>query len=172
MSLVALAFAQGAAGSSDGALIASPSTCPAATSPDASPNQQRFALLCLINYARGVTGLRPVKPSAALFRVASSKGNDIAFCNDFGHWACGLPAFVHIKASGFRYRYAGENLFAAERTVGTARDAFVAWLQSPVHRRLLFQRRFSDVGIALLHVDRLAEASNVHLWVLELAQRG
>ena len=112
-----------------------------------------------------------MKPSRALSRVARTKGRDIAFCHDFDHWACGLPAFIHIKASGFRFRYAGENLFAAERPIGTARDAFVAWLQSPTHRRLLFVRRFSDAGIALLRVDRLAETPNVQLWVLELAQR-
>jgi uncharacterized protein YkwD len=171
VALGALAFAQGAVGSSDSALIASAATCPGATSADATATEQRAALLCLINFARTVTGRGRVNASRTLTRAARTKGRDIAFCHDFDHWACGLPAFIHLKSSGFRFRTAGENLFAAERPIGTARDAFVAWLQSPTHRHLLFVRSFSHVGIALLRVDRLAESANVQLWVLELAQR-
>lgn len=158
-------------GSSDSALIASPAQCPGATSSDSTAGDQRRALLCLINYARTVTGLRPVKASRTLFRVAHTKGLDIASCHDFDHAACGQPPFAHIRSSGYRFRLAGENLFAAERPIGTAQDVLVAWLHSPTHRRLLFVPRFREAGIALLRLDRLAETSDVHLWVLELAQR-
>jgi uncharacterized protein YkwD len=172
VSLAALAFSQGALASSDGALIASPSTCPGAASADATAREQRGALLCMINFARTATGLPPVKRSRALVRVARLKGRDIAACQDFDHVACGFPMFIHFEALDIRYRFTGENLFAAERPIGTARDAFVAWLQSPGHRRLLFTRDFSDAGIALLRLSRLADTANVQLWVLELAQRG
>jgi uncharacterized protein YkwD len=95
----------------------------------------------------------------------------VVTCGDFEHTACGKPAFVHVVASGFRFRWVGENLFYSEQPLGTARDAFVAWLNSPPHRRLIFLPRFTHAGTAVFPVSELAGARQVQLWVLELAQQ-
>ena len=65
----------------------------------------------------------------------------------------------------------GENLFYSQRPVGSARDAFVAWLRSPPHRRVMFLRRFSHAGTAVVKVDQFSGTPQVELWVLELAQK-
>jgi uncharacterized protein YkwD len=128
-------------------------------------------LLCLINHARRGAGLAPVKRSGTLARVAREKADDVVTCGDFDHTACGMPAFLHVQASGFPYRLVGENLFYSERPIGTARDAFVAWLNSPPHRRLIFLARFTHAGTSVSVLDEFSGTRHVQLWVLELAQR-
>lgn len=171
VALVALMLAEGAPGASQSALVASTSTCPGSASYQATEAEQRAALLCLINYARAQAGLTRVRSSYTLSWVAHAKGRDVVACSDFGHNACGKAAFAHVRESGFPYRLLGENLFAAQRPVGTARDALVAWLNSPSHREVLFLPGFSDAGIALFRLRRLADTPRMRLWVLELAER-
>jgi uncharacterized protein YkwD len=112
-----------------------------------------------------------VRQSRKLSSVARAKARDVATCSDFGHDACGKPPFAYVDTSGFRYRLVGENLYYSQRPVGSARDAFVAWLRSPPHRRLMFLRHFSHAGTAVVKLDQFSGTPQVELWVLELAQK-
>jgi uncharacterized protein YkwD len=171
VALLALAAAEvGLAAPTTASLVASAKTCPGSRSARLSSAAQRAALVCLINHARGVTGLRPVRESDTLSRIARAKGRDIVLCRDFSHTACGKPVFATFRAFGYRYRLVGENLYAGHRPTGTARDAFVAWLNSPPHRRVLFLPRFSDAGVALFPRARFDGAPPLRLWVLQLAR--
>ena len=69
------------------------------------------------------------------------------------------------------FRLVGENLFYSQRPVGTALDAFLAWLRSPPHRRLMFLPSFSDAGTAVFKLRSFSGTARVELWILELAQR-
>ncbi|MDH4345288.1 MAG: CAP domain-containing protein [Thermoleophilia bacterium] len=171
VALLALLAAEGAVGLPSRSLVASAKACPGSRSFEASPASQRAALVCLINYARRQAGLPRVHQSWMLSRVARAKGRDIVICRDFNHTACGKPTFSKFDVLGYRYRVVGENLFAAERPVGTARDAFVAWLNSPPHRHVLFLPRFSDAGVALFPLHEFQGSRRVRLWVLNLARR-
>ena len=171
VALLALVAAEGAVGAPQRSLVASARTCPGSRSFRVTSADRQAALLCLINHARRAAGLGEVRGSRTLTKVAREKAGDVVTCSDFEHTACGKPAFVHVKASGFPYRLVGENLFYSERPVGTARDAFVAWLESPPHRRLIFLSRFTHAGMAVMPVDELSGSSDVELWVLELAQK-
>lgn len=171
VALIALVAAQGAVAVPTASLVASAKACPGSRSVDLTPAEQRAALVCLINYARGITGLHRVQESRSLSRVARAKGRDIVLCREFSHTACGKPVFAKFRSLGYRYRLVGENLYVAQRPTGTARDAFVAWLGSPAHRRVLFLPRFSDAGVALFPLAQFQGARHVRLWVLQLARR-
>jgi uncharacterized protein YkwD len=93
-------------------------------------------------------------------------------CSDFSHEACGKSPFVHFETSGFPFVTTGENLYLAERPVGSARDVFVSWLESPPHRRVMFQPGFSHAGAAVIELEQFSGVRTVSLWVLELAERG
>jgi uncharacterized protein YkwD len=169
--LVALVVAEGAIGVSNSALLATSETCPGSRSLHVSAAKRRDALICLVNHARAASGLPPVRSSGTLSRVAHAKGRDVVACSDFSHTACGKSAFAYVVSSGFPFRLVGENLFYSQRPVGSARDAFLAWLRSPPHRKLMFLPRFSDAGTAVFKLRSFSGTARVELWVLELAQR-
>lgn len=169
--VLSVPMVEGAVGASDSALVASASTCPGSRSMAISAAERRAALVCLVNYARTTVGLRPVRESRTLTRVAHAKGNDVMVCGDFAHTACGKDAFAYVVASGFPFRFVGENLYLSAHPVGSARDAFIAWLRSPSHRRVMFLPRFSHAGTAVLTLDGFSTLPRAELWVLELAQR-
>jgi len=171
VALLALVAAEGAIGVPDSALVASAADCPSSRSLKPTRSQRRIALICLVNFARAGVGLPAVRESRTLSSVAHAKARDVVTCNDFEHDACGKPPFVYVDTSGFRYRLVGENLYYSQRPVGSAHDAFVAWLRSPSHRRVMFLRGFSHAGTAVVKLDQLSGTSQVELWVLELAQK-
>src|SRR5262245_58406565 len=171
VALVALVAAEGAVGVPDSALVATADVCPGSRSLAVSSAKRRQALLCLVNHARAASGLAPVRGSGTLAGVARAKGRDVVACSDFSHTPCGKGAFAHMVSSGFPFRLVGENLFVSQQPIGSARDAFVAWLQSPQHRRLMFLPRFSHAGSAVFQLQSFSGMSRVELWVLELAQR-
>ncbi len=171
VALLALVAAEGAVGVSDPALAAPDSACPGSRSLEATPAARRVAMLCLVNFARAAVGLQAVRESGALARVARAKARDVVTCGDFDHDACGKPAFANMASSGFRYRLVGENLFLSQRPVGSAYDAFVAWLRSPPHRRVMFVSGFSHAGTAVFELDQFSGLPGVELWVLELGQK-
>jgi uncharacterized protein YkwD len=168
---VSLLAAEGAVGASDGALIAASSTCRGSRSLDATSAERRAALLCMINYARGTVGLGKVRESRTLREVAKAKGRDVVGCSDFDHDACGKNPFAYVISSGFRFRMVGENLFYSQRPIGSARDAFVAWLRSPPHREVMFSPGFSHAGVAVFRLRRFSDTPRVALWVLVLAEK-
>lgn len=169
--VLSVPMVEGAVGASGSALVASASACPGSRSMTVSAAERRTALVCLVNYARTTVGLRPVRESRTLTGVAHQKGHDVVTCRDFAHTACGKDAFAYVVASGFPYRFVGENLYLSEHPVGSARDAFVAWLRSPSHRRVMFLPRFSHAGTAVLTLAGFSTLPRAELWVLELAQR-
>ena len=171
VALIALVAAEGAVGVPESALVASAAECPGSRSLRPSRVQRSAALVCLVNFARATVGLRAVRESSTLSSVARAKARDVVTCSDFNHEACGKAPFTYIKISGFPYRFLGENLFYSKRPVGSARDVFVAWLRSPAHREVMFVRRFSHAGTAVVRVAQFAGTRDVELWVLELAQK-
>jgi uncharacterized protein YkwD len=171
VALVSLVVAEGAVAVPDSALVASAAECPGSRSLHPTRAERRAALICLVNHARAMVGLPRVRESNTLSGVAHAKARDVVTCADFNHNACGKSSFAYVDTSGFQYRLVGENLFFSQRPVGSARDAFVAWLKSPSHRRVMFLRGFSHAGTAVIRARTLSGTPHVELWVLELAQK-
>ena len=127
-------------------------------------------MACLVNWTRRRTGLGALRWSHALAVAADTKASHIQVCGEFSHYPCGTrgPAAA-IRHAAFRAW--GENLYLAGRTRTSPRAALLAWLESPEHRRILFGRGWSDVGVTISRLQIFAGRQNVGIWVLEVATR-
>lgn len=108
------------------------------------------ALLDLMNAARLAAGTHELVRDPALDYVALVRARDLLRLGYFGHYGPeGESAFTELRARGFAYRIAGENLarnnYPEHRTV---RAAFEALMASPSHRANIAEPRFNSTGLA------------------------
>jgi hypothetical protein len=103
-------------------------------------------LLLFTNQKRQENGLSALSLNQQLSEAASSKANDM-FAQDY--WAHispdGKTPWVFIKAAGYNYIYAGENL---ARGFTSASDVVDAWMASPEHRKNMLSTNYQNVGYA------------------------
>ncbi len=121
-----------------------------------------------INTARAQKGLLLLRTDVALMRIASDRSQDMITRNYFSHYdpQTGQEPFLrYLQASGFSYRYAGENIaeikndagwvppwlaVAARYSAGELANQFATgWLNSPEHRANIFNTHYRRAGVAL-----------------------
>ncbi len=104
-------------------------------------------LLNLTNFERQQNGLPPLALDRQLSQAAANKGAHM-FAHDYwAHFAPdGTSPWQFIKAAGYDYSYAGENL---ARGFTTSVDAVNAWMKSPTHRANILSPLYKDVGFAI-----------------------
>lgn len=148
---VVLAVAPGA-GAQRANPIAPSSACPNQTDLSAPVAVQLKAMLCMTNYARAASGLKPLTRSRPLARAAARKSADILRCDEFSHEACGREFTYWIKRFGYLRGCwsAAENIGFGTGELGTVRSVFVAWMNSPGHRANILGR-FREIGIGRRH---------------------
>ena len=104
-------------------------------------------LLILTNEQRVESDIPPLTLNAQLSAAADAKAKDM-FTKDY--WAHNSPdgktPWDFIKAAGYDYVYAGENL---ARGFTSSTDVINAWMASPEHRANMLSRNFADVGFAV-----------------------
>ncbi len=104
-------------------------------------------LLLLTNQKRQENGLPPLSLNQELSQAAFNKANNM-FAEDY--WAHNSPdgktPWVFIKAAGYNYIYAGENL---ARGFTTPSDVVNAWMASPEHRQNMLSPNYTNVGYAV-----------------------
>lgn len=104
-------------------------------------------LLTLTNQQRAQAGLRPLQLDSQLSAAATAKMQDM-FAR--GYWAHfgpnGESPWDFIRAAGYNYVYAGENLARGFTTSG---DVVNAWMASPDHRANMLSSNYTDVGFAV-----------------------
>jgi len=107
-------------------------------------NQQ---LLILTNQQRQNNNLPALTDNTELDQAAANKATDM-FSKDY--WAHNAPdgttPWTFIKASGYNYVYAGENL---ARGFDSAPDVVTAWMNSPEHRQNILSPNYQNVGFAV-----------------------
>ncbi|HQY98844.1 MAG TPA: CAP domain-containing protein [Propionicimonas sp.] len=111
-------------------------------------------VLRLVNTARatkrkcGGTTYKKAKPltwSAPLAQAASAHSADMASANYFSHYSTdGTSPFTRIKATGYRYSSAGENIAAGYDTPSAV---VKAWLKSPGHCKNIMKKGYTQLGI-------------------------
>ena len=111
-------------------------------------------VLKLVNKARatkrkcGATtyaAAKPVKWNARLARAAERHSRDMSANDYFSHTGeNGSTPFSRIKATGYRYKAAGETLAAGYATPSAV---VKGWLKSPGHCRILMSKSYTQVGI-------------------------
>jgi uncharacterized protein YkwD len=99
------------------------------------------------NTERVKQGLSPLTLDSELSEAAKNKASDMFSKDYWAHFAPdGGTPWGFIKASGYEYIYAGENL---ARGFTTPESVVAAWMASPSHRENMLSRNYTDVGFAV-----------------------
>jgi len=99
------------------------------------------------NVERQKQGLPPVTYNSSLSEAAKMKAQNMFAENYWAHFApSGKDPWGFMKAAGYRFSYAGENL---ARNFSTSDDMVKAWMASPTHRENILNSKYQDIGIAV-----------------------
>jgi uncharacterized protein YkwD len=146
--------------------------CPGQDDPAAAPAVKAAAMHCLVNWARKHRGMVSLRDSRLLDRSSLLRASAIRRCQDFSHTPCGQPFMRVFARVGYpRAATVGENLFWGGGPLGSARNAFQGWLNSPGHRHIVFMRGWRGLGIGLVSADQLFGAAQVSVWVAQFGSR-
>lgn len=113
--------------------------------PESDISQQAKAVLSLVNAEREKQGLSSLTLSDKLTAVANEKARDMAENNYFNHTSptYGSP-FQMLQQYGIRYRSAGENIAAGQRT---PEEVMQSWMNSSGHRANILNSSYTEIGI-------------------------
>lgn len=102
-------------------------------------------ILNLVNAERSNLGLKPLKLNWELSRVAKIKSEDMAHEGYFSHTSptYGTP-FEMMKHFGIKYKTAGENIAAGQKT---PKEVMRAWMNSTGHRANILNKNYTEIGI-------------------------
>lgn len=134
-----------------------PSPCDEATQAprQASLDELRTSMLCLVNRVRDHYGLAPLDENTPLRRSATGHSNDMV---EHGYLSHGGPAGStvgsRVTQAGYLARvnayFIGENIGGGVgRERGSALAVFRAWMHSPPHRENILDPEFHDLGIGV-----------------------
>jgi uncharacterized protein YkwD len=104
-------------------------------------------LLLFTNQKRQENALPALSLNQQLSNAALSKADNMFAQNYWAHNSPdGKTPWVFIKAAGYNYIYAGENL---ARGFTNAQDVINAWMASPEHRKNMLSSNYQSVGYAV-----------------------
>jgi len=121
-------------------------------------------VLIQTNEERTKAGLLPLELNSQLTAAALAKANDM-FANDY--WAhtspSGTTPWVFIKAAGYKYSVAGENL---ARDFDDTPSMVTAWMNSPTHKANIVHPKYTQTGIAVVNgtLDGVETTLVVHMF--------
>jgi uncharacterized protein YkwD len=91
--------------------------------------------------------VRPLKWSTTLAASANAHSADMATKDYFSHYnKSGKSPFQRMRASGYNYRAAGENI-AAGRSLASPQAVVKAWLRSPGHCKVIMNGKYKELGV-------------------------
>lgn len=100
----------------------------------------------LTNQERISAGAEPLARSERLDMAAAAKARDMVERGYWNHYGPdGTTPWSFIEDSGYRYRYAGENL---AKNFQTSRGVLEGWMASQDHRDNLLLPEYEEIGIA------------------------
>ena len=119
----------------------------------AGPKEEKAALsadekkfLDLTNQERAKAKVPPLRLNAVLVKVAQAHSANMAKQEKMGHVLDGKNQFERIKGTGYRYRFAGENV--ARGTV-TMQEIMEGLMNSPGHRKNILNEKYTEVGVGM-----------------------
>jgi uncharacterized protein YkwD len=109
----------------------------------ASPDLNR--VIELTNEHRRAAGCGDLQWNPALATAAQHHADDMAANNYFSHTSRNGASFVkRIRAAGYAYRRAAENIAAGQTTPD---EVVATWMSSPGHRANILNCRLRHIGI-------------------------
>lgn len=118
------------------------------------PTPEVKQILELTNKARAKKDLPPLKLSPILCKVAQAHSKNMAKKQKLAHILDGKTPFHRIKATGYRYRFAGENIGWGDYPIP---KIFQAWMDSPLHRANILKPEYTEIGLGRV-VDKTGNA--------------
>ena len=104
-------------------------------------------LLDITNQKRQENGISPLTMHGSLSQAAANKASDMFSKNYWAHNSPdGTAPWAFIRAAGYNYVYAGENL---ARGFNNASDVVNAWMASSEHRKNMLSSNYQNVGFAV-----------------------
>lgn len=98
------------------------------------------------NYKRKNKGIKPLKINLILMGVAREQASNMARKDRLSHSVNGRSFGDRIKASGYSFRHAGENIAESNRPVfGVVK----LWMKSHGHRLNLLNPKFEEIGVGI-----------------------
>jgi hypothetical protein len=117
-------------------------------------------LLRLTNAERTQRGLSALTLNAQLGQAAQHHAADMAQQNYFSHTGKnGSSMGDRVKATGYRYSYAGENIATGQQTPAAVLNA---WMNSEGHRKNILSPNFTEIGFGYSYS---AQSDYGHYWV-------
>ena len=109
-------------------------------------------VLELVNADRVSIGLPALSMNKQLTQAAEDKAKNMAEVGYFAHNSpTGRTPWDFIEATGYLYRYAGENL-AIRFT--SAEDQHAAWMASSTHRANILSNKYLETGVAVWSTEQ------------------
>lgn len=91
--------------------------------------------------------VRPLSWSDVLAASADGHSADMANSDYFSHYSqSGASPFQRMRAAGYSYRAAGENI-AAGRSLADPAAVVRAWLKSPGHCKVIMNGKYKELGV-------------------------
>jgi hypothetical protein len=117
-------------------------------------------LLRLTNAERSQRGLSALTLNSQLGQAAQNHAADMAQQNYFSHTGQnGSSMGDRIKATGYSYAYAGENIAAGQQTPAAVLNS---WMNSQGHRENILNPNFTEIGFGYSHST---QSDYGHYWV-------
>lgn len=105
-------------------------------------------IINLTNQERVAWGLNTLQTNSQLSAAALAKANDMFEKQYWDHFGPnGESPWQFIRAAGYNYVYAGENLAKGFRT---AEGVHEAWMASPTHKANIISGNYKDIGVAVV----------------------
>ena len=102
----------------------------------------------LTNLQRSQNGLGPLFYNKELSEAATAKATDMFAHNYWAHVSpTGVEPWFFITNANYKYQHAGENL---ARDFSNPSDVVSAWMASPTHKQNILDKRYRDIGIAVM----------------------
>jgi uncharacterized protein YkwD len=117
-------------------------------------SKEEQKLLELTNAEREKEGLKPLRPSLTLFKVARAHSANMAEQMKLSHELDGKKPRDRVKGAGYRYYFTGENI--AQGQVGL-KYVVKGWMDSEGHRKNILSPNYTEIGLGRA-VDTNGEA--------------
>ncbi len=106
------------------------------------------SIVNLANQARTLYSLNTLSNNARLEAAALAKANNMFELQYWDHFGPnGESPWQFIRAAGYNYVYAGENLARGFRT---AEGVHEAWMASPTHKANIVSPNYEDIGVSVV----------------------
>ncbi len=124
----------------------------------------------LVNAERALAGCAPLQTSSQLTAAAQGHSQDMAINDYFSHTSLdGRSPWDRIRAEGYNFRSAAENIAAGYPTPASVMEA---WMNSNGHRANILNCDLEDIGVGYYYLNN--DTGNVnyrHYWTQDFGSK-